>query len=51
MRTFFSSRGVHGSCWVGLRRFFDLTHMGRIEPMGWAILLLLLLLLLSLLLN
>ena len=28
-------RGVHGSGWVGLRRFFDLTHHGgskKIQP-------------------
>ena len=51
-------RGVHGSGWIGLRRFFDLTHhgelkkiqpnpthVGRVEPMGWTIFFLLLLLL------
>ena len=25
------TRGVHGSGWVGLRRFFDLTHDGELK--------------------
>ena len=27
------AKDVHGSGWVGLRRFFDPTHMGWVEPM------------------